>query len=131
MDVHFKVIGLLLIVLAISHMRFPKYFQWKKNLDSLSLVNRQMFYVHSFFIALGVFLIGILCLMSSEELIRTRFGKEICLGLGLFWLARLLAQFFGYSSKLWKGKIFETTIHVLFSVFWTYLSVVFLMAYFL
>ena len=37
-------------------------------------------------------------------------------------------QFFGYSSELWKGKKFETVIHVLFVFIWTYLSVVFLLA---
>jgi hypothetical protein len=39
--------------------------------------------------------------------------------------ARLFIQFFGYSSKLWKGKIFETLIHIIFSLFWIYLSIVF------
>jgi len=85
-----------------------------------------MMMVHTFFLALVVFLMGLLCLTSATDLIQTKFGKTICFGLGIFWLARLFFQFFVYSSELWKGKPFETTIHVLFSLFWVYLSVIFI-----
>lgn len=93
-------------------------------------MNRQLMYVHSFFIALVVFLTGLLCLSSANELINTNLGKKISLGLGIFWAIRLFVQFFGYSPALWKGKRFETGMHILFSMFWTYLSTVFLTTYF-
>ncbi|HEU5052831.1 MAG TPA: hypothetical protein VFT78_06950 [Hanamia sp.] len=55
-------------------------------MSSISHINRQMMYVHAFFIAFIVFLMGLLCLISSNELITTTFGKRIALGLGIFWL---------------------------------------------
>jgi hypothetical protein len=61
--------------------------------------------------------------------VNTNLGREVSLGLGIFWAARLWVQFFGYSSKVWRGKRFETAIHVVFSIFWTYLSSVFIMVY--
>ena len=130
MEIHFKIIGILLIVLAFVHVIFPKYFNWKIELASLSLINRQMMTVHTLFIAITVFLMGILCVSSSSELLETNLGKKICLGLGIFWTIRLLVQFFGYSSELWRGKRFETTMHILFALLWAYISAVFLMAYF-
>ena len=129
MELHLKIIGSLLIVLALAHIGFPRHFKWKEELKSISIINRQMMYVHSFFIAFAVFLMGLLCMTSSSELIGTVLGKRISLGLGLFWTTRLFIQFFGYSSKVWKGKIFETTVHILFSLFWVYLSAVFIMTY--
>jgi hypothetical protein len=114
------------MILSLIHSAFPKYFHWSKDLASLSLINRQMTIVHTFFIALVVFLIGLLCLTSSHELVDTRLGKRILLGLGVFWAIRLLVQIFGFSSKLWRGKTFETSIHVLFTLWWGYLSVAFL-----
>lgn len=129
MEIHFKIIGTLLIVLSFIHLAFPKYFNWNEELGPLSLINRQMMYVHTFFIAFVVLLIGILCLNSSDELVSTAFGKKIDLGLGIFWLARLFIQFFGYSSLLWKGKSLETGIHILFSLLWIYFTAVFLAAY--
>jgi hypothetical protein len=125
MNIHLKIIGVLLIALALVHMVFPKYFNWDKELSTLSLMNRQMMTVHTFFIALTVFLIGLLCLTSSNELVDTNLGKKISFGLGLFWTIRLYIQFFGYSSKLWKGKTFETLVHLLFIFIWTYLSFIF------
>ena len=130
MYVHFKIIGFLLIFLALVHIIFPKYFKWKEELMPLSLINRQMMIVHTLFIALTVFLMGILCVASTNELVETNLGKKISLGFGIFWTVRLVIQFFGYSTELWKGKRFETIIHILFSILWSYLSAVFWMNYF-
>jgi Mn2+/Fe2+ NRAMP family transporter len=129
MDTHLRIVGSLLIMLALLHFYFPRYFDWKRDFAPVRMINRQMFYVHSFFIAFVVFLMGVLCLTSSEELIGTVLGKRICLGIGLFWTARLFVQFFVYSSKLWRGKRRETIVHVLFSVFWIYFSSVFIFIY--
>lgn len=125
MHLHLKIIGIVLIALAMVHIIFPRYFNWNKELNSLSLINRQMMTVHTFFIALLVFLMGLLCFTSSNELIGTHLGKKICLGLGIFWAIRLVIQFFGYSSELWKGKTFETTIHIILIFLWIYLSFIF------
>jgi hypothetical protein len=129
MELHLKTIGLLLILLAFIHIAFPKYFKWKTELNSVSLINRQMLYVHAFFIAFAVFLMGILCLTSATELTSTAFGKRISFGLGIFWTARFFVQFFGYSTTLWKGRKFETTMHVLFSILWVYFSTIFILTY--
>lgn len=125
MAIHFKIIGVMLIILALAHAVFPKYFNWGEELQSLSLVNKEMMIIHTFFIAVGVFLMGVLCLSHTMELIETKLGKAISLGFGIFWTLRLIIQFFGYSSKLWKGKPFETSIHIVFSGLWLYLSGIF------
>lgn len=112
------------------HGFFPKRFNWEIELKPLSLINRQMMIIHTFFIMVMILLMGLLCLTSASELIETNLGKKISLGLGLFWTIRLFIQFFGYSRELWKGKRFETAMHTLFSLLWIYFSVVFLSAYF-
>jgi hypothetical protein len=119
-----------MLVLAFMHIGFPKYFNWDKELSSLSIINRQMMKIHTFFIAITVFLMGLLCITSSDELIATSLGKKVSLGFGIFWTIRLITQFFGYSSELWKGKSIETFVHLLFSLLWAYLSIIFLTIYF-
>ena len=125
MEIHLKIIGILLILLSLVHIGFPKKFNWKTEFENVSLVNTQMMYVHTFFIGLVIFMIGVLCLITSKELVETHLGQKISFGLGVFWGIRLFFQFFVYSSKLWKGKTFETIMHILFSIFWIYLTVVF------
>jgi len=130
MEIHLKIIGTLLVLLSLIHIIFPKYFNWKEGLKSLSLINRQMMTVHTFFIALTVFLMGLLFITSSTELIETSLGKTIVLGLAIFWSIRLFIQLFVYSPKLWKGKIFETGVHIFFTLFWCYIVVVLWIIYF-
>lgn len=129
MEIHLKIIGCIMVALAIIHIVFPKRFEWKKEFAAVSLINRQIMYVHTFFIALVVFLMGILCLTSSDDLIKTRLGNRLALGLFIFWSFRLLIQFFGYSSQLWKGKRFETSVHIIFSMLWTYFCAVFFLIF--
>jgi hypothetical protein len=129
MELHLHIIGVLLTVLAVVHIGFPTYFKWKTELKHLNLINLEMMYVHTFFVALIVLLMGLLCITSAHELSTTPLGNKIMLGLCVFWTTRLFIQFFGYSSALWKGKLFETCMHILFSVLWTYVSAVFFITY--
>jgi len=130
MEINLNIVGCLLITLALLHIIFPRYFNWTNELRSVSLVNRQMMYIHTFFIALALFLMGLLCLTSAQQIIKTELGNKISFGFGIFWLARLIIQFFGYSPILWKGKRLESAIHIAFSILWIYLSVVFFYVYY-
>ena len=130
MEALLKTAGVLLILLALLHAVFPRYFKWSEELRSITLLTRQIHYIHTFFIALTVLLMGVLCLAASTELLTTSLGRKICLGLLIFWLARLLIQFFGYSSSHWRGKRFETVIHAVFSLLWAFLVTVFALAAF-
>lgn len=131
METHLKIIGTALIVLALFHAVFPRYFNWKQDLKPLTLINRQVMKVHTFFIALTVFLMGLLCLTSSHELLTTPLGKKLMIGLALFWTTRLFVQVFIYSPRLWRGKVFETIIHIVFSLLWIYISTLFFLAAFI
>jgi hypothetical protein len=126
MELYIKIAGALMIALALLHAIFPRRFQWKEELASLTLLSRQVMYVHTFFIALTVMLMGLLCITSARQLIETDLGKRIAFGLAVFWFARLMIQFFGYSSELWKGKAFETAVHISFSAIWAYFSLIFI-----
>lgn len=128
MQLHLNITGGLLITLALLHVVFPSYFRWKETTISLEPVTREILYVHTFFIAFTVLLMGVLCLSSARLLLTTPLGGRICLGLALFWTIRLLFQFFGYSSELRKGKRLETTVHIIFSGLWLYISAVFWIA---
>ena len=114
--------GALLLALSLLHVAMPKRFAWTEELARLSLLNRQIFWVHTFFIALVVAQMGALLLFFPEMLLdRTPLARVITIGLLVFWLARAFTQFFVYSPALWRGKPFETFMHIAFSAFWLYL----------
>ncbi len=125
MDAHIRTVGFLFLVLSLIHLIFPRYLKWKLELKKLSLLNRQMMITHTFFIALTVMLMGLLCVFYSGELLNTYLGNALCMGLALFWTLRLLTQLFGYSMRLWQGRSAETAVHVIYSLLLVYASAVF------
>ncbi len=123
---HLRLAGLTLIFLGVAHAFFGPRFKWREETARLSLLNRQIFYVHTFFIALVLILMGILCVFGTRGLLETTFvGRWLCAGITLFWASRLVCQFFVYSPELWRGKLLETFMHALFACAWTYYSAVF------
>jgi hypothetical protein len=129
MILHLKIVGLLSVLLALVHVIFPRYFKWEQELPALSLINRQLMYVHTFFLALVLLLTGLLLLFAADDIRSTGLGRKLALGLFLFWGVRLAFQFFVYSPKLWRGKPFETLVHVGFAGLWTYFTGVFFWVY--
>ena len=126
LDLHLRLIGLSLIFLALVHATFPMRFNWKDELPKLTLLNRQMFGVHCFFIALTLLLMGLLCLVFPDALtLRSQLGLLISAGFAIYWLCRLFCQFFVYHSSLWWRKGFETFVHITFGFLWLYYVVVF------
>jgi hypothetical protein len=123
---HLRAVGALLVVLAAVHVVFPRYFRWSTDLAPLSLINRQLMQVHTFFVALAVGLMGLLSWFEAPGLVETPLGRRVSAGLAVFWGARWYAQHFVYSSALWRGKAFETAVHVLFTLLWTWVTFVYL-----
>ena len=58
LSMHLRIVGVLLMLLGLSHIFFSRYFKWDRELADVSLFTRQVFFVHTFFIALGVVLAG-------------------------------------------------------------------------
>jgi hypothetical protein len=125
MNLHFNLqtAGVLQILLAAAHLTFSKRFNWKEELARISLLNRQIFYVHTFFICLVLVLFGLLCVVCWEVLLGpVRLARAVVAGIGAFWFIRLIFQFFIYDSQLWRGNRFNTCAHVFFVLLWAYFA---------
>ena len=124
---HLKLVGALLIGLALAHLTFPKRFDWGNDLAKLQLLNRQMFWVHCFFLCLTLTLMGSLCLLWPQAFLEGgELRRLVSGGFAFFWFMRLLIQFFVYDPQLWRDKSFETVVHVVFGFLWSYFTLVFL-----
>lgn len=125
-ELNLRIAGALQIALAVAHAPFPRWFNWKEELARLSLLNRQIFLVHNLFIVLVLVLFGGLSLFAADMLVEpSRLAPLVCGGIGLFWAARVFAQFFVYDRGLWRGSVHRTWIHVAVSVLWCYLTSVY------
>jgi hypothetical protein len=126
LEVHLRIAGALLLLLAAVHPLLPKQLGWRDDLAKLTLLNRQIFLVHVGFIVLILVLFGALALFFASDLVApSRLATAVLAGLTLFWGLRLLAQQFIYDRSLWRGNRRNTVLHILASLLWTYLTVVF------
>jgi hypothetical protein len=111
------------MLLGLSHAFFKRYFQWEKELATVSLLTRQVFFVHNFFIGLVVAFFGALSFFYADVLLQpARLNRAILAGMAAFWLCRLFAQFFAYDAAIWRGDRFRTFMHVAFTLLWCYVS---------
>ena len=123
---HLKFAGAVLIFLGVAHAFFDRRFNWREETARMSRLNQQIFYVHNFFIALTCVLMGALALFGTRALTQpTLAGSWLGGILTIFWGCRLVFQFAVYDPKLWRGKVFETTMHWLFAAGWLYFTGVF------
>lgn len=125
-QVHLKITGALLVALGAAHIFFPRYFNWHSELARLSLLTRQIFLVHCFFISFSVTLAGACTLFYTNALLQSgTLGRVLLTGFFVFWLTRLAFQFFVYDPAIWRGRRFYTAMHVSFGVLWAYVVIVY------
>ena len=127
---HLRVAGALLLALAACHGMFSKRFGWDRELQRLSLLNRQIFIVHTMFIVLILVMFGMLSLFGASLLLTpTPLGLAVAGGILVFWIVRLIVQWFVYDWRLWRGNRFRTGVHLGFTILWCYLVLAFGLAF--
>jgi len=125
LELNLRAAGLLLTVLGLAHVWFPRRFRWKEELAAISPLTRQIHFVHNAYIGLTVTMNGLLCLLFAPDLIEhSHLAIVILLGMSFFWGSRLIVQCMIYDPSHWRGKPFETRVHVLFIFLWSYLTAV-------
>lgn len=126
---HLRIVGVLMAALVVVNLFVPGRLHWREEMGRLSLVNRQIFQVHSIFIVLTLALFSALLLSSGDALLqRTRLSRAVLIGLTIFWAVRMLMQWFYYSGDVWRGNRFNTVIHYVFSGTWVYVTATFALA---
>lgn len=125
-----RIVGASHIVLALAHIPIARHLHWEADLLDTSLLTRQIFWSHTFFVCVVLFLMGALGVYAPRTLlVPSELGLYVTGGLTLFWSLRLIFQWFVYERVLWLGKPFETAIHVLFSATWITYTAVYALAF--
>lgn len=120
---HFRIIGGIMAMLVVINLFVPRRFHWKEELSRVSLLNRQIFQAHTFFVVLLLALFSALFLTCAQALLEpTRLSRAVLIGLTIFWGLRMLMQWFFYSAEVWRGNRFHTVAHGVFSITWMYVT---------
>lgn len=126
LDLHLKIVGAIMFAIILLNFHVWKRYGWRRELQQVSLLTRQVFVVHTFFIMLMIGMFGALSLVFTAALLeRTPLAKLVLTGLVLFWASRLAMQWLVYDASLWRGKRAETIVHFVFTGVWVYFTVVY------
>jgi hypothetical protein len=85
--------GLYSTAFAIFHILFWRLFNWKKELQKLSFVNRAIVQILNTRIIYFFLFVAFICFVYPDELITTNLGKAFLIAISLFWLGRTIEQF--------------------------------------
>ena len=126
LEPHLRLVGVLMLAIAALGVYVHRHFGWGAEIRQLTLLARQVFVVHCAFVTVVLVLLGLLhachapALLAPGPLPRALLG-----GMLVLWGARLLAQWFYYDARLWRGNRLHTFMHVLFSGIYAYFIGVF------
>lgn len=121
-----RICGAGLILLGLLHVPISKHLNWREDAARMSELNAMVFHVHTFFIVLVLFIMGVPALVDPMAFLEpSRAAKWGCWSLVLFWVLRLVFQWTAYKPAWWKGKRFETSMHWFFSCIWLLLIALF------
>lgn len=104
--------GVLTLLMAIFHIRFPKIFKWGKDYGRITEINKRIFHTIHLALLLIFIVIGVLSLFYAHELSKSKgisFGFNLMIS--IFWLWRAIWQIFYF-----KGKIMHYVLIMVFSI---------------
>ena len=113
------------IGVAVLNLSLIRLLKWKAEIERMSLLPRQVFVVHLWFISVTLLIFGVISWRFAEEMVcglnpvATWFAGAIA----VFWGIRTVLQLTYYSSEHWKGKRREMIAHVLFLAIYAGLTV--------
>lgn len=88
-----EIVGGVLIALGVSHLALPRILGWQHGFATLGKLDREVNYVHSYFIGLACVLWGLFPLLAGREMLaRGSVTSLVLVGAAIFWMSRLIVQ---------------------------------------
>lgn len=106
------------LLLACLNLRLDKLLHWDTELKSMSLLLREVFFVHKWFISITLAIFGVVTLRFAGGMAGglIPMGRWLAVGIGLFWAIRTLIQWVYYSKSHWIGDRGKTTVHWILTI---------------
>ena len=100
-----KIGGYYHIAFLIFHIMFWKVFDWKKDLKSLSYINRAVMQILNIKLIYVFLVFSFISIFYTKELLTTELGFVLIVSIMLFWLFRTIEQLIFFDIKNSKSII--------------------------
>ncbi len=113
LELGLRIVAVAQIALAALSLCLPRILNWKPDIDRMSPLVRDVFAIHSWFIALTLVIWGVLTWVFAGEFAHapTALSRWLCAVIGIFWGVRCILQWTHYSPSHWRGQAGRTVIH--------------------
>lgn len=113
LELWLRIVAVAQIALALLSLNLARILQWKPDIERMPLLVREVFEIHSWFIALTLVIWGVLTWHFAPEfaLAPYELARWLCAMIGVFWGVRCILQWTHYSASHWRGNTRRTVIH--------------------
>jgi hypothetical protein len=113
LELGLRIVAVAQIALAALSLCLPRILKWQPDIDRMPPLVREVFEIHSWFIALTLVIWGVLTWHFAPDfaLAPYELARWLCAMIGVFWGVRSVLQWTHYSSSHWRGNPQRTVIH--------------------
>jgi hypothetical protein len=124
LELNLTIAGAILLGLGILHVALPVVLRWREEFAAVSVLNREVSYVHCFFIGLACLLWGLLPLIAGKSLLAAGPVTRLVLaGAVIFWGSRLIIQLVVFNRHAGRSAGWRI-LSVSGTAMWLYLTAV-------
>ena len=98
--------GIFNLGFAVFHLFFWRLFDWKKDLASLTPVNRSVMQILNLCLTFLLLVMAYVSLFLRREMLYTTLGNVLLIAFALFWFLRMLEQVFLFEVKSRLSAVF-------------------------
>ncbi|MEI6534153.1 MAG: hypothetical protein WCN98_02345 [Verrucomicrobiaceae bacterium] len=113
LELWLRIVAVAQIALAALSLCLPRIMDWKAEIARMSLLVRDVFEIHSWFISITLVIWGLLTWKFAGEVAhaQTELSRWLCAAIGIFWGIRCVLQWTHYDSSHWRGQPGRTLAH--------------------
>lgn len=130
LELFLKIIAVAQVAIALLNFAMPRILKWEADIARMSLLVRDVFKIHAWFISLTLVIWGVLTWRFAHEMAHapTELSRWLCWAIAVFWGVRCALQWLHYDSSHWRGIPSRTVMHWVFFVGYGLWTVVYAMA---
>ncbi len=118
------------LCVAILNLWLVRLMGWKEELGRLSLLARQVFHIHCWFITITLLIFAAFTLRFAGEMAAGTDAacRWVAMSIGAFWAVRSVMQVAYYSGSHWRGIVSRTAVHIVLLTVYPALAAVYFAA---
>ena len=113
LELFLRLAALAQLGVAILNLFLIRIMKWRRDLNTVPLLIREVFQIHIYFISITLTIFGAVTWRFARDIVTAAnpLSVWLAIGIGSFWAVRSVMQWSHYSAVHWRGDRLRTAIH--------------------